>query len=99
MSFPAYQHLGKHIGRGFARWRVYMHLVHGSDTEPPVLNFVRPVEVKVTALADCLHMSPRKAQDALDWLAERGYIVEHGRGDRRVRSLTLAWELQPKKAA
>jgi hypothetical protein len=94
VSFPAYEHLGKNIGRGFARWRVYMHLVH-----QPVLNFVTPVEVKVTALAVTLEMSPRKTIEALDWLVGQGYIVQHARHGRRVRSLTLAWELLPKQAA
>lgn len=94
MSFPAYECFGKDIQLGFARWKVYMHLVHG-----PVLNFVTPVEVKVAALEASLRMSPRKVIDALDWLADRGYIVEHGRHERRVRSLTLAWTLNPEKAA
>lgn len=102
MSFPAYQafhgeinsQTGKDIRRGFVRWRVYMHLVHC-----PVLNFVTPVEVKVTGLSSTLKMGPRKVIDALDWLASTGYLVEHGRHERRVRSLTLAWELQPRNAA
>ncbi len=45
MSFPAYESFGKDIQLGFARWRVYMHLVHG-----PVLNFVTPTDVKVAGL-------------------------------------------------
>lgn len=94
VSFPAYEVFGKDIQLGFARWRVYMHLVHG-----PVLNFVTPTEVKVAGLAVTLKMSPRKVIDALDWLAQRGYIVEQGRHERRVRSLTLAWTLNPEQAA
>lgn len=100
MSFPAYKQLddsinattGKNIRRGFARWRVYRYLVK-------VLNFKRPVEVKAHAVASYLHMSPRNVIEALDWLAENRYLEEHGRGERRVRSLTLEYDINPEKAA
>jgi hypothetical protein len=89
MSFPAYEAIGKDIGLGFARWRVYMHLVHA-----PILNHRRPVEVKVSFLATALKMSPRKVIDALEWLTAEGYLIEEAhRGERRVRALTLAWEI------
>lgn len=86
--FPAYAELGQNIGRRFATWRVYMHLVHA-----PILNHHIPTEVKVTGLGAALGMSPRKVVGALDWLVTCGYIVEHDRHERRVRSFTLAWEL------
>lgn len=97
--FPAYEAIGKDIQLGHARWRLYMYLVHGNEQTAPILNHVRPVEVKATGLSQALHMSPRKVLDGLDWLTARGYIVECGRGDRRVRSLVLAWELEPEKTA
>lgn len=88
MSFPAYEAIGKDIGLGFARWRVYMHMVH-----EPVLNHRRPTDVKVSYLATALKMSPRKVIDALEWLVASGYVIEESRGEHKVRALTLAWEV------
>lgn len=87
MSFPAYRDITKDIELGFARWRVYMHLVH-----EPVLYHTHPVEVKVIGISHALHMSNRKVIDALDWLVRRGYIIQHARDGRRTRSLSIAWE-------
>lgn len=92
--FPAYEAFGRDIGIGFARWRVYMHLVNGG-----IVNHVRPVEVKVSGLSSTLKMSRRKVTEALDWLIWRGYVIEHGRHERRVRVITLAWALAPDQAA
>lgn len=93
MSYPAYDQLALDIGRGFATWRVYMYL------RPPRLDFCTPVEVKVWSVALELRMSERKVRSALAWLIERGYLREHGRGSRRVRSLTLAWAIPPRQSA
>jgi len=91
--YPAYEQLALEIGRGFARWRVYMHL------KPPRLHFTQPREVKVWAVASELQMSPRKVRDALDWLTERGFLAEHGRDSRGVRRLTVEYEREHLPAA
>lgn len=98
MSFPAYETLSRDIDLGFARWKVYMRLVHGG-----VLNHATPAEVKAESLAEgivwrnrrgrSVRLSPRKVRDALDWLVDRGYLVEHGRDPRGVRLLTLCWAM------
>lgn len=88
MSYPAYDQLALEIGRGFATWRVYMHL------RPPRLDFSDAREVKVWAIAAELQMSQRKVRAALDWLVDRGYLIAHSRGDRRVRSVRLAYAVQ-----
>jgi hypothetical protein len=89
LSYPAYDQLASDIGRGFATWRVYMHL------RPPRLDFQEPRDVKVWSVATELHMSERKVRSAIAWLVEHGYIKPHGRGSRRVRSLTLMWAVDP----
>lgn len=100
MTFPAYRDITKDIELGYARWRVYMFLVH-----EPILNHTQAIEVKVIAVAHALHMSNRKAIDALDWLVKRGYLIQHARDGRRTRSLSIAWERrasptqQPPRAA
>ncbi|HEY4133490.1 MAG TPA: hypothetical protein VGM50_22920 [Gemmatimonadaceae bacterium] len=87
MSFPAYDQLPNEIGRGFATWRVYMHLMKRLD-------FLAPKEVKVWALAEDLQMSRRKVRSALDWLVDRGYLIAHDRGTRGVRAVRLAYNVQ-----
>lgn len=95
MSCPAYEQLGKDIRLGYASWRCYMRLAIGSEHEPPILNFVTPVEVKVWYLAQTIPLSPRKVRSSLDWLVRMGYLVEHGRDARGVRSLSLAFSASP----
>lgn len=94
LSFPAYEQIGRDVQLGYARWRVYMHLVNDG-----VLSLHRPTEVKVSGVCASLKMSRRKVTDALDWLTERGYLMEHTRQSRRVRVLTLEWAVAPKRAA
>lgn len=101
MNFPAFEHFekqvreaGDNIRRGFARWKVYRHLV-----EDVPLDFVDPTDVKATAVAAALHMSPRNVIAALDWLVEHGYLVAVGRKARRVRSLRLVHTWKPRQAA
>lgn len=93
MSYPAYEQLALEIGRGFARWRVYM--LH----RPPRLDFMQPRDVKVWAVAAELQMSPRKVRDALDWLTQKGFFEEHGRSTHGVRSLTVAYAVKRENAA
>lgn len=88
MSYPAYESFGKWIGRGYGAWRVYMAL------QPPALTFHTAKDVKVVGLVDELHMSPRDVIRALGVLTEAGYLVEHSRNRRGVRSLTLAYALE-----
>lgn len=90
MSFPAYDQLAADIELGHMTWRVYMHLQRN------VLNHVTPVEVKSWLLCDTLHLRPASIVLALNWLSDRGYIVEHERGARGVRRFTLAWSVTPK---
>lgn len=88
MSYPAYEAFGKEIGRGYAVWRVYMAL------QPPRLTFHTPRAVKVAAMVSELRMSPRDVIRGLSVLTQRGYLVEHSRDRRGVRSLTLAYALE-----
>ncbi len=93
MPFPAYQAIGRDIGLGYASWRVYMHLVNDG-----VLNHTTPVTVKLSGLAIAIPMSRRKVREAVDWLTERGYVIEHSRDEHGMRSLSLAWALTAKAA-
>jgi hypothetical protein len=88
VSFPAYDAIGKDLGLGFSSWRVFMFLVN-----EPVLNHVTPVEVKVWFVAEQLHMGRRHVSHALDWLVQRGYLVQHAKDGRGVRTLSLAWAI------
>lgn len=106
MSCPAYFAFGKDLRVGYSRWRVYMHLVHA-----PVLNHAKPVDVKISALALAIpargddtpgarrHISRRKLSDAIDWLVQNGYLLEHAKDRRGMRSLTLAWDVKPRESA
>lgn len=87
-TFPAYTSIGKEIGLGFARWKVYMAL------QPPVLDFFAPTSIKTSWVEDQANVGHRQATDALAWLVERGYLVEHGRDARGTRSLTMAFAIR-----
>jgi len=96
--YPAYEQFANEIGRGFSIWRVYMAL------RPPRLEFTeklnaQPCNVKVEMLAKELRMSERKVRAALDWLTSNGYLREHGRDGRGVRSLTVAHDVRRDTAA
>lgn len=84
--YPAYHEIANDVELKFARWKVFMHLVHA-----PVLNHVKPVRVKAWVLAKAIPMHRDKVNDALDWLVRRGYLLQHERDRRGVRTLTLAW--------
>lgn len=87
VSYPALEDFGRDIRVGFARWKVYMNL------QPPTLNHRTPIEVKVWALAERLHMGKRHVISALNWLVAEGYLIECERGDRHVRRLMLEYEM------
>lgn len=96
--YPAYEQFANEIGRGFSIWRVYMAL------RPPRLGFTEhpettPGNVKVEVLAKELRMGERKVRAALDWLTANGYLHEHGRDGRGVRSLTVAHAVRRETAA
>lgn len=90
MSFPAMEDLAADIELGFVAWKVYMHLQRN------VLNHVTPVEVKVWLLADTVHSNNQRVIESLNWLVHKGYLAEHARGSRGVRSFTLAWSVKPR---
>ena len=89
--YPAYSAFAKDVDIGFARWRVYMAL------QPPVLDFMRPVDIKIGALARSIPLHRDKVRDALNWLTKAGYIVEHGRNSRGVRQLTIAYAVTDRR--
>lgn len=62
--------------------------------QPPLLHFVDRRDVKLAWLVEELHMGRRQVIQALAWLVTHGYVVEHGRDPKGVRSLTLAYALE-----
>jgi hypothetical protein len=84
VDFPAYAQLADEPALSAATWRVYMHCL-------TCLNLVEPCPIKVWAVAMELGVSESTARQALEWLIERRYLVGHGRGVRRVRTLRLAY--------
>ena len=87
MYFPAYLELAGEADLQASTWLVYMAL------RPPRLDFTEARDVKAWAVAEELEMSPRTVRCALDWLAQRGYLISHGRGARGVRSMRLAYAI------
>lgn len=65
--------------------RVLRDLRRSGAPDPSV-----PQHIKVSVLAEQLHMSKRKAIDALDWLERRGAIVIDSRDARGTRTLHVA---------
>ncbi len=87
MTFPAYVAFSADPRVRRVPWRVYMLL------QRERLNFITPVEVKATEVALTARIRPASVTSALNWLTRRGYLIEHGRGTRNERLLTLAWSL------
>jgi hypothetical protein len=94
IDWPAYEAMGHDIRVGHACWRVWMHLIH-----TVCLSMHKPTEVKVWYLCQTLKMSPRSVINALDCLTQYGYLIDHGRKERRVRSLTFAYSVKPTDAS
>lgn len=92
MTYPAFTSFGKDIARGHAVWRVYMAL------QPPCLHFHKAKAIKATVIADELRMGRRHVIKALNELVATGYLVEHGRLARGVRSLSIAFALESEAA-
>ncbi len=89
MSFPAFEAFAADTAVRHITFRVYMHL------QRACLNHHTPQEVKSLSLAETLKLRPASIISALNWLTSRGYLVEHPRGSRNVRSFTLAWSIPP----
>lgn len=90
--YPAYAAIGRDIGLGFARWKVYMAL------QPPALDFATPRPVKLEWVMAEARVGRKQAVDALKWLTASGYVIEHSRDERGTRSLLLAYTLDTKAA-
>jgi hypothetical protein len=67
--------------------------------QPPLLDFAVPRDIKAVWLARELGMGRRHVIKGLDWLIDHGYLIQHGRDPKGVRSLRLAYAIAPKQAA
>jgi DNA-binding MarR family transcriptional regulator len=93
VTFPALESLADDSAIERTAWRVYMHL------QRHLLDHTAPREVKAQALAQTLHLREASVIAALNQLVTRGYLIEHDKGARRVRRLTLAWTVARDSAA
>ncbi len=84
MTFPALDAFAADRAVRRLTFRVYMHL------QRQVLDLTKPRAVKVAELAHTLRMRPASVIESLNWLVCRGYLIEHERKERRVRTFTLA---------
>jgi DNA-binding MarR family transcriptional regulator len=92
MSFPALDAFENDpISESPPTWRVYMHL------QRSLLNHTKPLPVKVRGLTQTLKLGPASVITALNQLVERGYLIEHSHDARGIRSLTLAWSVDPNR--
>jgi hypothetical protein len=85
-AFAAFDH-DPAVGR--LAHRLYRHL------QSELLDFREPRPVKVRGLAGTLHAGTSGVMRSLNWLVARGYLVEHDRGSRGIRSFTMAWIAKP----
>lgn len=59
------------------------------------LNHTTPRETKIIVIQEALHLRPASVITALNWLVERGYLVEYDRcKEGRTRRFCLAWNVQ-----
>lgn len=86
MTFPAWfdLHRDSVIASHPSAGRVYAYLL-----ENPRCQF-EIQDVKAWLIAEQRGMARDSVNKALDLLIERGYIIEHGRGQNNVRRLTVA---------
>lgn len=86
MTFPAWYDLHKDrvIAANPSTIRVYAHLL-----ENPRCTF-EIQDVKAWLVAETLGMARNSVNDALDLLINRGYLIDHGRGQNNVRRITVA---------
>lgn len=73
--------------------RVYAHLLRNP------LVFMHAQPVKTWLIAQLLHADKGNVIAALNLLVARGYVIEHARGEKNVRQVTLAMERQPPPVA
>lgn len=66
--------------------RVYAHLLRNP------LIFMKPQPVKIWYIAEKLRAGKDNVIASLNLLVERGYVIEHERGAKGVRNVTLAIE-------
>jgi hypothetical protein len=85
MSWPAYRAIAFDPELSFARWRVYMHLVHVVVIRPD-----KPTAVDPGVVAACLGVRPHRVEAALEWLAARRYV----RKDEGGAGFLLGWTLE-----
>lgn len=85
MTFPALDDLAQDVNIGHRAWRVYMHL------QRSVLDLRTPRTVKVNVLGEALRIRPASISKSLNYLVQSGYLIEHERETRGIRSFTLAW--------
>lgn len=86
MTYPAWFDLMRDpvIHARPAAQRVYAHLLQN----PRI--FYEPEDAKAWKIADELQMSRDTVNDALDVLIEHGYLLDHGRDERKVRRVSVA---------
>jgi len=96
LSYPAFAAFFTDPGITSARIQVFMAL---QPDRALALDFVRPVDVKTEAVARAARVSKGAAVDALAWLVRHGYLVQHGRDGRGIRSVTLAYAVPVARSA
>ena len=86
MTYPAWFDLHKDpvIAQSPSASRVYAYLL-----ENPRCQF-EIQDVKAWLIAEQRGMARDSVNKALDLLVDRGYLIEHGRGQNNVRRLTVA---------
>lgn len=85
MTFPALAAFAADHTVRRLTFRLYMHL------QREALDINQARAVKVAELAHTLRMRPASVIESLNWLVQNGYLIEHARQSRRIRTFTLAW--------
>jgi hypothetical protein len=85
-AFPALDAFEEDPTVGRLTFRVFRYLRTKGG-----LDFTSPREIKTWELAHTLKMRKASIIAKLNWLVDRGYLIEFERGDRGVRRFTLAF--------
>lgn len=85
MTFPALDAFAADRGVRRLTFRIYMYL------QRDVLDLTEPRVVRVRNTAQYLRIGKSGVTRSLNWLVERGYLIEHPRESRGERVFTLAW--------
>lgn len=85
MTFPAFFEFVRDVAalRHPAAIAVYGHILQLPGA------FHTPQELKAWYLADLLHFEKTSILEAFNLLVERGYLIEHDRGQNNVRRFTV----------